>query len=175
MNRGRGPGLQIHAKLMSPERKKKTPLETEAAMRERHERASSTRRLLETERAARLRTRGETAASANESAERAKSEKALLLEARHRRAEETRVERISAVVRKAGEEARKVEEIAFYNSLDVENKKAVLRERLVSAEHRRAAQVEERRRVADAAESAARAAEERRVYDEVRTPLSPHN
>ena len=46
------------------------------------------------------------------------------------------------MVRKAGEETRKVEEIAFYNSLDVENKKAALRERLVSAEQRRAAQVE---------------------------------
>ena len=64
------------------------------------------------------------------------------VKARHRRAEETREERISAVVRKAGEETRKVEEIAFYNSLDVENKKAALRERLVSAEQRRAAQVE---------------------------------
>ena len=37
------------------------------------------------------------------------------------------------MVRKAGEETRKVEEIAFYNSLDVENKKAALRERLAGA------------------------------------------
>jgi uncharacterized protein with GYD domain len=118
--------------------------ETEAAMRERHERATSARRQLEHERAARLKARGETAASANEEAERQKTQKAQQLEARHRRAEETREERISAVVRKAGEETRKVEEIAFYNSLDVENKKAALRERLVSAEQRRMAQVEER-------------------------------
>ena len=169
MNRGKKKSPGLHAKLMSPERKKKTPMETEAAMRERHERASSARRQLETERAARLRARGETVASASDEAERQKFAKALQLEARHRRAEETREERISAVVRKAGEETRKVEEIAFYNSLDVENKKAALRERLVSAEQRRAAQTEERRRAAEAAESAARAAEERRAMDEERS------
>ena len=79
MNRGKSSFM--HAKLMSPERKKKTPMETEAAMRERHERASSARRQLETERAARLKARGDTAASANEEAERAKTRKALQLEA----------------------------------------------------------------------------------------------
>ena len=54
MNRGRhgtgaggsSAGMGLHAKLMSPERKKKTPKETEQAMRERHERASSARRAL---------------------------------------------------------------------------------------------------------------------------------
>ena len=57
--------------------------------------------------------RGARRGEADEEAERRAADRARELEARHRRAEETRVERISAVVRKAGEETRKVEEIAF--------------------------------------------------------------
>lgn len=163
MNRGKSPGL--HAKLMSPERKKKSAAETAAAMRERHERATSARLQIELQRAARLRAREETAASASEEAERQKAARAAEVEARHRRAEETRSQRRSEVVRKAGEETRKVEEIAFYNSLDVENKKAALRERLSSAEQRRLAQVEERRRAAEAAEAARRVAERRAMRE----------
>ena len=158
----------MHAKLMSPERKRKTAQETAAAMRERHERAREARAALEEERAARLRARERAVERADEEAERRAAERARELEARHRRAEETREERISAVVRKAGEETRKVEEIAFYNSLEAENKKAALRERLDLAERRRTAAVEERRRAAESAEQAARAAEERRAAEEER-------
>ena len=52
---------------------------------------------------------------------------------------------------------------SFYNSLEAENKKAALRERMDLAERRRTAAVEERRRAAESAEQAARAAEERRA------------
>ena len=169
MHRGRQDGPHaMHAKLMSPERKRKTAQETAAAMRERHERAREARAALEEERAARLRARERAVERADEEAERRAADRARELEARHRRAEETRVERISAVVRKAGEETRKVEEIAFYNSLEAENKKAALRERMDLAERRRTAAVEERRRAAESAEQAARAAEERRAAEEER-------
>ena len=158
----------IHAKLMSPERKKRTPMEISAEMRERHERAREARAQLEIDRANKMRARELGAQRELEEAERAKLERQRELEARHRRAEETREERISAVVRKASEETRKVEEIALYNSLDAENKRAALRERLDLAEQRRLALEQERRRAAEAAESAARAAEERRATDEER-------
>ena len=167
MNRG-GKNHPIHAKLMSPERKKRTPMEISAEMRERYERAREARMQLEIDRANRMRARELGAQRELEEAERAKLERQRELEARHRRAEETREERISAVVRKASEETRKVEEIALYNSLDAENKRAALRERLDLAEQRRLALEQERRRAAEAAESAARAAEERRVTDEER-------
>jgi hypothetical protein len=166
INRGKSPA-ELHLKLMSPDRnKKKTPMETAAAMRERHERAKDLRRRVETERAARRKFTAPTPREREEEEERRIALRALELEARHRRAEETREERISAVVRKASEETRKVEEIAFYNSLEVENKKAALRDKLTSAELRRAAQAEERRRAAEAAETAARAAEERRAAEQ---------
>ena len=169
MHRGKQDGPHaMHAKLMSPERKRKTAQETAAAMRERHERAREARAALEEERAARLRARERAVERADEEAGRRAADRARELEARHRRAEETRVERISAVVRKAGEETRKVEEIAFYNSLEAENKKAALRERMDLAERRRTAAVEERRRAAESAEQAARAAEERRAAEEER-------
>ena len=166
MNRGgKNP---IHAKLMSPERKKRTPMEISEEMRERHERAREARMQLEIDRANRMRARELGAQRELEEAERAKQERQRELEARHRRAEETREERISAVVRKASEETRKVEEIALYNSLDAENKRAALREKLDLAEQRRLALEQERRRAVEAAESAARAAEERRATDEER-------
>ena len=168
MNRGNHKNHPIHAKLMSPERKKRTPMEISAEMRERHERAREARAQLEIDRANRMRARELGAQRELEEAERAKLERQRELEARHRRAEETREERISAVVRKASEETRKVEEIALYNSLDAENKRAALRERLDLAEQRRLALEQERRKQAEAAESAARAAEERRVTDEER-------
>ena len=61
---------------------------------------------------------------------------------------------------------RKVEEIAFYNSLETENKKAALRERLAEAERRRAAAAEAKEAAAKAAAEAAGKAEERRASDE---------
>ena len=125
MNRG-GKNHPIHAKLMSPERKKRTPMEISAEMRERHERAREARMQLEIDRANRMRARELGAQRELEEAERAKLERQRELEARHRRAEETREERISAVVRKASEETRKVEEIALYNSLDAENKLSLI-------------------------------------------------
>ena len=76
----------------------------------------------------------ETRASAlSEEARRLASERRSRAEARHRRAEETREARVAEIVAKASEETRKVEEIAFYNSLETENKKAALRERLCPA------------------------------------------
>ena len=53
MNRGgKNP---IHAQLMSPERKKRTPMEISEEMRERHERAREARMQLEIDRANRMR------------------------------------------------------------------------------------------------------------------------
>ena len=155
-----------HAKLMSPERKKKTSEETAAALRERHERAREARLRAEVERQEKRRLDETRASALSEEARRLASERRSRAEARHRRAEETREARVAEIVAKASEETRKVEEIAFYNSLETENKKAALRERLAEAERRRAAAAEAKEAAAKAAAEAARKAEERRASDE---------
>ena len=170
----------LHLKLMSPDRKKKTPGETAALLLERQARATEARARAESERlirASRLRNGGDltkprlTAAEKELLAARALELKTKELEERQRRAEETREARIDAVVRKASEETRKVESIALLHSLEAANKKAALRERLADAEKRRASVAEQRRVSAEAAESAARAAEERRLAEETRKRL----
>ena len=173
-------GAAMHAKLMSPDRKKKTPGETAALLLERQARATEARARAESERAeraSRLRNGGDpakprpTAAEKETRAALAAERAAEQLEARHRRAEETREARIANLVKKASEETRKVEEIALLHSLDTANKKAALREKLAEAEKRRASVAEARRVAAEAAEGAARAAEERRVAEETRKRL----
>ena len=173
-------GAAMHAKLMSPDRKKKTPGETAALLLERQARATEARARAESERAeraSRLRNGGDpakprpTAAEKETRAARAAERAAEQLEARHRRAEETREARIANLVKKASEETRKIEEIALLHSLDTANKKAALREKLAEAEKRRASVAEARRVAAEAAEGAARAAEERRVAEETRKRL----
>ena len=170
----------LHLKLMSPDRKKKTPGETAALLLERQARATEARARAESERlirASRLRNGGDltkprlTAAEKELLAARALELKTKELEERQRRAEETREARIESVVRKASEETRKVESIALLHSLEAANKKAALRERLADAEKRRASVAEQRRVSAEAAESAARAAEERRLAEETRKRL----
>ncbi len=170
----------LHLKLMSPDRKKKTPGETAALLLERQARATEARARAESERlirASRLRNGGDpdkprlTAAEKELLAARALELKTKELEERQRRAEETREARIESVVRKASEETRKVESIALLHSLEAANKKAALRERLADAEKRRASVAEARRVSAEAAESAARAAEERRLAEETRKRL----
>ena len=173
-------GAAMHAKLMSPDRKKKTPGETAASLLERQARATEARARAESDRASRasrLRGGGDPARARPTAAEkevfeaRAAERKTRELEARLLRAEETREARIDAVVKKASEETRKVEEIALLHALEAANKKAALRERLADAEKRRASVAEARRVSAEAAESAARAAEARRVAEETRKRL----
>ena len=160
-------GAAMHAKLMSPDRKKKTPGETAALLLERQARATEARARAESERAeraSRLRNGGDpakprpTAAEKETRAARAAERAAEQLEARHRRAEETREARIANLVKKASEETRKIEEIALLHSLDTANKKAALREKLAEAE-KRCASVAEARRVAAEAEAKSRDAE----------------
>ena len=79
-----------HAKLMSPERKKKTSEETAAALRERHERAREARLRAEVERQEKRRLDETRASALSEEARRLASERRPRAEARHRRAEETR-------------------------------------------------------------------------------------
>ena len=137
-----------------PDRKKKTPARPRRCFwsgrraPRRPGRAPSRR----AERASRLRNGGDpakprpTAAEKETRAARAAERAAEQLEARHRRAEETREARIANLVKKASEETRKIEEIALLHSLDTANKYAALREKLAEAEKRRASVAEARRR-----------------------------
>ena len=79
-----------------------------------------------------------------------------------RRAESAREAHLLTVVRKATDEARKVGEVQFITSLEAENRKMALQQRLESGEQRRAERLEEIRRRQQEAEQEAAAAQERR-------------
>ena len=167
----------LHLKLMSPDRKKKTPSETAQALLERQKRATELRLKAEADRVERMRNlRGDvskpkpTSDSLREEQERVAEEKAEKLLERQRRAEETRVARIEQVVKKASEETRKVEEISKLLSKEQEAKQDLIDKKLADAEKRRNSVAELKLKAAET-ERAAAAAEERRLAEEMRKRL----
>ncbi|CAJ2664620.1 unnamed protein product [Trifolium pratense] len=128
----------LHDKLMSPEKKKKTTSDLKKEAEEKHARAMRIRSELENERVQKLQR---TSQKLNRVTEWHAVRHMKLREgmyARHQRSESRHEAFIAQVAKRAGDESSKVNEIRFITSLNDENKKLILRQKLHESELRRA-------------------------------------
>lgn len=128
----------LHDKLMSPEKRKKTALDLKREAEEKHARATRIRNELENERVQKLQRTSEKLNRVNEW----QAFRSLKLRegmyARRQRSESRHEAFLAQVVRRAGDESSKVNEVRFITSLNEENKKLMLRQKLHDSELRRA-------------------------------------
>ncbi|KAL0907163.1 hypothetical protein M5K25_025711 [Dendrobium thyrsiflorum] len=132
----------LHDKLMSPEKKKKSALDTRREAEERHARAMRIRGQLENERLQRLQRASEKLNRVNEWQAVRSLKLREGLNARQQRSESRHEAYIAQVVRRAGDESSKVNEVRFITSLNEENKKLILRQKLKDSELRRAEKIQ---------------------------------
>ncbi|GAU24652.1 hypothetical protein TSUD_208780 [Trifolium subterraneum] len=128
----------LHDKLMSPEKKKKTTSDLKKEAEEKHARAMRIRSELENERVQKLQR---TSQKLNRVTEWHAVRHMKLREgmyARHQRSESRHEAFLAQVAKRAGDESSKVNEIRFITSLNDENKKLILRQKLHESELRRA-------------------------------------
>ncbi|KAK9669199.1 hypothetical protein RND81_13G115200 [Saponaria officinalis] len=128
----------LHDKLMSPDKRKKTALDLKKEAEEKHARAMRIRNELESERIQKLQR---TSEKLNRASERQAVRSMKLKEgmhARHQQSESRHEAYIAKVVKRAGDESNKVNEVRFITSLNEENKKFLLRQKLHDSELRRA-------------------------------------
>lgn len=128
----------LHDKLMSPEKKKKTTSDLKKEAEEKHARAMRIRNELENERVQKLQR---TSQKLNRVTEWHAVRHMKLREgmyARHQRSESRHEAFLAQVAKRAGDESSKVNEIRFITSLNDENKKLILRQKLHESELRRA-------------------------------------
>ncbi|KAK9090796.1 hypothetical protein Sjap_023973 [Stephania japonica] len=128
----------LHDKLMSPEKKKKTALDLKKEAEEKHARAMRIRSELENERVQRLQRTSEKLNRVNEWQAVRTMKLREGMHARHQRSETRYEAHLAEVVRRAGDESSKVNEVRFITSLNEENKKHILRQKLHDSELRRA-------------------------------------
>ncbi|KAL8529438.1 hypothetical protein ACS0TY_006752 [Phlomoides rotata] len=128
----------LHDKLMSPEKKKKSGLDLKKEAEEKHARATRIRAQLEYERVQRLQRTSEKLNRVNEWQNVRSNKLRESMFARHQRSESRHEAYIAQVVRRAGDESSKVNEVRFITSLNEENKKHILRKKLNDSELRRA-------------------------------------
>ncbi|XP_039146295.1 uncharacterized protein LOC120283651 [Dioscorea cayenensis subsp. rotundata] len=128
----------LRDKLMSPEKRKKTALDMKREAEEKHARAMRIRNQLENERMQRLQRTSEKVNRVNEW----QAVRSLKLRegmyARHQRSESRHEAYLAQVAKRAGDESSKVNEVRFITSLNEENKKLMLRQKLHDSEMRRA-------------------------------------
>ncbi|KAJ0973846.1 hypothetical protein J5N97_015811 [Dioscorea zingiberensis] len=128
----------LRDKLMSPEKRKKSALDMKREAEEKHARAMRIRNQLENERVQRLQRTSEKVNRVNEW----QAVRSLKLRegmyARHQRSESRHEAYLAQVVKRAGDESSKVNEVRFITSLNEENKKLMLRQKLHDSEMRRA-------------------------------------
>ncbi|KAF4352596.1 hypothetical protein F8388_016293 [Cannabis sativa] len=128
----------LHDKLMSPEKKKKTAKDLKREAEEKHARALRIRSELENERVQKLQR---TSEKLNRVSEWQAVRSLKLREGMHARQQRS-VSRheafLAQVVKRAGDESSKVNEVRFITSLNEENKKLMLRQKLHDSELRRA-------------------------------------
>lgn len=128
----------LRDKLMSPEKKKRTSIDLKKEAEEKHARAMRIRGELETERVQKLQRTSEKLNRVNEwQAVRSMKLREGMF-ARHQRGESRHEAFLAEVVRRAGDESSKVNEVRFITSLNDENKKIILREKLQDSKLRRA-------------------------------------
>ncbi|XP_062187803.1 uncharacterized protein LOC133891107 isoform X2 [Phragmites australis] len=128
----------LHDKLMSPEKKKRSALDMKREVDEKHARALRIRSQLESERVQRLQRTSEKLNRVNEWQAVRSSKLREVMNARHQRGESRHEAYLAQVAKRAGDESIKVSEVRFITSLNEENKKFLLRQKLHDSEMRRA-------------------------------------
>ncbi|CAN6348651.1 unnamed protein product [Urochloa humidicola] len=128
----------LHDKLMSPEKKKRSALDMKKEAEEKHARALRIRSQLESERVQRLQRTSEKLNRVNEWQAVRSSKLREVMNARHQRSESRHEAYLAQVAKRAGDESTKVNEVRFITSLNEENKKFLLRQKLYDSEVRRA-------------------------------------
>lgn len=128
----------LHDKLMSTEKKKKSAIDLKKEAEEKHARATRIRAQLETERVQKLQRTSEKFNRVNEWQTVRSNKLRESMFARHQRSESRHEAYLAEVVRRAGDESSKVNEVRFITSLNEENKKLILRKKLQDSELRRA-------------------------------------
>ncbi|TYH99061.1 hypothetical protein ES332_A11G041100v1 [Gossypium tomentosum] len=128
----------LHDKLMSPEKKKKTPVDLKKEAEEKHARALMIRSELENERVQKLQRTSEKLIRVNEWQAVRTMKLREGMYSRQQRSESRHEAFLAEVVRRAGDESSKVNEVRFITSLNEENKKLMLRQKLQDSELRRA-------------------------------------
>lgn len=128
----------LRDKLMSPEKKKRTSVDLKKEAEEKHARAMRIRGELETERVQKLQRTSEKLNRVNEWQAVRNMKLREEMVARHQRGESLHEAFLARVVRRAGDESSKVNEVRFITSLNDKNKKIILREKLQDSEFRRA-------------------------------------
>ena len=128
----------LHAKLMSPDKKKKTAFDLKREAEEKHARAMRIRSELENERVQKLQRTSEKLNRVNEWQAVRTMKLREGMYARHQRGDSRHEAFLAQVVRRAGDESSKVNEVRFITSLNEENKKLMLRQKLHDSELRRA-------------------------------------
>lgn len=128
----------LHDKLMSPEKKKKTAVDLKKEAEEKHARAMRIRSELENERVQKLQRTSEKLNRVSEWHAVRSMKLREGMYARHQRSESRHEAHIAQVVKRAGDESIKVNEVRFITSLNEENKKFLLRQKLHDSEMRRA-------------------------------------
>ncbi|KAF5477102.1 hypothetical protein F2P56_003777 [Juglans regia] len=129
----------LRDKLMSPEKKKKkAAIDLKKEAEEKHARAMRIRSELENERVQKLQRNSEKLNRVNEwqAVRNMKLREGMF--ARHQRGESRHEAFLAQVVKRAGDESSKVNEVRFITSLNEENKKLILRQKLHDSELRRA-------------------------------------
>uniref|UniRef100_A0ACD6A749 Uncharacterized protein n=1 Tax=Avena sativa TaxID=4498 RepID=A0ACD6A749_AVESA len=131
-------GRVLHDKLMSPEKKKRSAIDTKKEAEEKHARALRIRSQLESERVQRLQRTTEKLSRVNELQAVRSSKLREVMNARHQRGESRHEAYLAQVAKRAGDESIKVSEVRFITSLNDETKKFLLRQKLHDSEMRRA-------------------------------------
>ncbi|XP_059303664.1 uncharacterized protein LOC132055724 isoform X2 [Lycium ferocissimum] len=128
----------LHDKLMSPEKKKKSAIDLKKEAAEKHARAMRIRTELENERVQKLQRTSEKLNRVSEWQTVRSMKLREVMYARHQRSESRHEAYLAEVVRRAGDESIKVNEVRFITSLNEENKKLILRQKLHDSQLRRA-------------------------------------
>ncbi|CAL9099151.1 unnamed protein product [Musa textilis] len=128
----------LHDKLMSPDKKKKSAMDLRREAEEKHARAMRIRNQLESERVQKLQRTSEKLNRVSEWQAVRSSKMREVMFARHQRSEYLHEAYLAKVVKKAGDESSKVNEVRFITSLNEQNKKLMLRQKLHDSEMRRA-------------------------------------
>ncbi|KAJ4762897.1 S phase cyclin A-associated protein in the endoplasmic reticulum [Rhynchospora pubera] len=128
----------LHDKLMSPEKKKRTAVDMKKEAEEKHARATRIRNQLESERVQRLQRTSEKLNRVNEWQTVRRLRRCEVMTARQQRGESRHEAYLAQVAKRAGDESNKVNEVRFITSLNEENKKLILRQKLLDSEMRRA-------------------------------------
>ncbi|KAG1677141.1 hypothetical protein FOA52_000947 [Chlamydomonas sp. UWO 241] len=152
---------------------RRSPQETREASMERHARAGRLREALQEQRQARLAMKKQKTEDAKSMQEERGQAMSTQLQSRFddkiARSTELRQQHIAGIVQKAGEERRKVAEVAFINRLEEEDRKLALLQKLEEGEARRQALLEEvLARSKEATAAAEEAARRRGQIEELR-------